>query len=402
LQQQVLYDQRASGECAKIGGAMSTTTVNSAVQSDLLQQQIDAKRTQIHSDQYSISIGELANLYRDGEVDIHPEFQRFYRWDDEQKSRFIESILLGIPIPSIFVAQRDDGKWDVIDGLQRLSTIFQLMGLLKDEHGHQVAPLRLTRTKYLPSLDNMVWEKANELLSVSPALSPAQQLFIKRAKLDVKIILRQSDVTAKFELFQRLNTGGAELSAQEIRNAMLVAANQPFYRWMKDLAACPGFNDCVLLSERASAEQYDLELVLRFLVFRRVQEHDLRNIGDLGEFLTDRMLALSPEFTEFKDTEKAAFTKTFDLLASTAAGNAFRKYDLDRRKFTGGFSISAFEVVALGVGYNIDSLDPKLDIMAAIKAIWSNHDFLNSSGSGVNASVRIRKTVPLGRKQFQQ
>jgi hypothetical protein len=84
---------------------------------------------------------------------------------------------------------------------------------------------------------------------------------------------------------------------------------------MKDLAACPAFNDCVLLSERASAEQYDLELVLRFLVFRTVQEHDLRNIGDLGEFLTDRMLALSPEFTEFKDTEKAAFTKNFRSLS---------------------------------------------------------------------------------------
>jgi Protein of unknown function DUF262 len=123
----------------------------------------------------------LANLYRDGELDIHPEFQRFYRWDDEQKSRFIESILLGIPIPSFFVAQRDDGKWDVIDGLQRLSTIFQLMGLLRDEQGRRVPPLRLTRTKYLPSLDGMLWEKSNGLLGLSPALSPAQQLFIKRA-----------------------------------------------------------------------------------------------------------------------------------------------------------------------------------------------------------------------------
>ena len=380
---------------------MATTTANPPTQTDELQHQIDAKRSEIHSDQYSISIGELANLYRDRELDIHPEFQRFYRWSDEQKSRFIESILLGIPIPSFFVAQRDDGKWDVIDGLQRLSTIFQLMGLLKDQDDHQVPPLRLTRTKYLPSLDGMVWDKSGELLPVSPVLSSAQQLFIKRAKLDVKIVLRESGDAAKFELFQRLNTGGAELSEQEIRNAMLVAANRGFYRWMKELAAYASFSDCVLLSERAQAEQFDLELVLRFLVFRTVQEHDLRNIGDLGEFLTDRMMDLSPKFTEFEEIEMSAFTRTFAILASSAGGDAFRRYDLGRQKFTGGFSISAFEVVALGVGYNIDSLPPHFNIVHAIKAIWSNGEFLNSSGSGVRASTRIPKTVSLGRQQFR-
>jgi Protein of unknown function DUF262 len=380
---------------------MATTTTTIPAQSDLLQEQIDAKRTQIHSDQYSISIGELANLYRDGELDIHPEFQRFYRWEDEQKSRFVESILLGIPIPSFFVAQRDDGKWDVIDGLQRLSTIFQLMGLLRDQNDHQVPALRLTKTKYLPCLDGMVWERSNELLPFSPSLSPAQQLFIKRAKLDVKIILRESDVTAKFELFQRLNTGGAELSAQEIRNAMLVGANQPFYRWLKELAAYPPFNECVILSERANDEQYDLELVLRFLVFRTAEEQDLRNVGDLGDFLTDRMQALSPAFADFKDPETTAFAKTFDLLASSPAGNAFRRYDASRGKFTGGFLISAFEVVALGVGYNVGSLTPAFDVVSAIKSIWSDGEFLKSSGSGVRASTRIAKTIPFGRNLFR-
>ena len=92
-----------------------------------LDQEIEAKRAEVRTDGYPMSIGELINLYRDGELDIHPEFQRFYRWSPEQKSRLIESIMLGIPIPSIFVSQREDGVWDVIDGLQRLSTIFELV-----------------------------------------------------------------------------------------------------------------------------------------------------------------------------------------------------------------------------------------------------------------------------------
>jgi len=90
-----------------------------------IQDEISSKRTEIVVDAYPMSIGEVMNLYKDGEIDVHLEFQRFYRWDNEQKSNLIESILLGIPIPPIFVAQRQTGKWDVIDGQQRLSTILK-------------------------------------------------------------------------------------------------------------------------------------------------------------------------------------------------------------------------------------------------------------------------------------
>jgi len=73
-----------------------------------LSEQVESKRKEIHSDAYPMSIGEIINLYLDKELDIHPEFQRIYRWTDVQKSRLIESILLGIPLPSFFVAQRED------------------------------------------------------------------------------------------------------------------------------------------------------------------------------------------------------------------------------------------------------------------------------------------------------
>lgn len=288
-----------------------------------LQKEIDARRSEIHSDQYSISIGEIANMYRDGELDIHPEFQRYYRWTDEQKSRFIESILLGIPIPSLFVAQRQDGKWDVIDGLQRLSTIFQLMGYLKEQDGSDIAPLILTRTKYLPALEGMQWKGE----TAKQSLTTAQQLYVKRAKLDFKIILRESGEAAKFELFQRLNTGGAQLSDQEIRNAMLVAANRNFFQWTKDVAAEIDFTSCVSLSERSYAEQFDLELILRFIVLRTVDIKEAVSIGDLGDFLTDKMMNIAPTFTKWKAKETSAFKRTFGLIAGTLGDNAFRMYD---------------------------------------------------------------------------
>ena len=108
-----------------------------------LQDEIDAQRKQIKADGYPISIGELVSMYKDNELDIHPAFQRFFRWGIEQKSRWIESILLGIPTPSVFVSQRTDGVWDVVDGLQRLSTILEFMGLLRDRKAALLEPLTL-------------------------------------------------------------------------------------------------------------------------------------------------------------------------------------------------------------------------------------------------------------------
>ena len=254
-----------------------------------LNEEIQTRRSEIHSDGYSMSVGELVNLYRDGELDIHPEFQRYYRWSDQQKSRLIESLLLGIPIPSIFVAQRQDGVWDVIDGLQRLSTIFQFLGILKDAHGSDIDPLVHTATKYLPSLEGKT--VGNE--DSTRAVGPENQLLIRRSKIDVKIILRESTESSKYELFQRLNTGGSQLSDQELRNVLLIMVDPGFYRWLIELAQDIGFKACIALSDQASAQQYDVELVVRFLAFRNLDEDGLKRVGDVGEFLDDSVVNIA-------------------------------------------------------------------------------------------------------------
>ena len=121
--------------------------------------EIDQKRTEFKTESYPMSIGELINLYEKGEIVINPDFQRYFRWTNTQKSRLIESILLGIPIPSIFVFQRQDGIWEVVDGLQRISTLLQFMSDLPEiEDIPKKERLRLEATKYLPSLEGMVWE----------------------------------------------------------------------------------------------------------------------------------------------------------------------------------------------------------------------------------------------------
>ena len=108
-----------------------------------LEDEVALARKEIRSDGYEMSIGEISNLYRDGELKIDPEYQRLFRWDITRKTRFVESLLLGIPIPPIFVYQGKDNVWELIDGLQRLSTVFQLMGLLKGPRAEDLGVLTL-------------------------------------------------------------------------------------------------------------------------------------------------------------------------------------------------------------------------------------------------------------------
>jgi hypothetical protein len=140
----------------------------------------DAKRT-VNTDTVQITIGEVANMYTSAELNINPEFQRLFRWSDNRKSNFVESILIGIPIPPAFVYENDDGTWELIDGLQRISTVLEFMGVLRDPDNGQLRRSTMLRTKYLPSLEGVVWHPE---LAGEHALDRSLQLFFRRHRVD--------------------------------------------------------------------------------------------------------------------------------------------------------------------------------------------------------------------------
>lgn len=372
-----------------------------------LQEQIDERRQEIQTAAYPMSIGELVNLYRDDELDIHPEFQRFFRWTQTQKSRFIESLLLGIPIPSIFVFQRRDGVWDLIDGLQRVSTILEFMGELKDEAGNRLAPAELIGTEYLPALNGTLWSSEIEGFDHgrNTPLTSDQQRLIKRASIDIKIINRESDENAKFDLFQRLNTGGSELSAQEVRNSMLIMVNPDYYRGVSSLREDEYFQGSTTLPERSIEEQYDQELVIRFLALKNSTNDELGRIRDLSDFLTKYSVNEAKK-GPISDDDKSSFANVFRLLWSALGESTFRRYDQEKGKFLGAFTVSAFEAVTLGLYANLDgyvSLDSDYAdevITARVKALWQADEFRKKSGMGVRANSRISAIVPFARQHF--
>lgn len=372
-----------------------------------LQEEIDKTRKEIRTDAYSMSIGELMNLYQDGEINIHPAFQRFFRWSRHQRSAFIESILLGIPVPPIFVNQREDGIWDVVDGVQRLSTIYEFAGILKtnpreqaDNQGKEQEKLlvSLKKTTYLPSLEGKKWNDPND---PNNSLNQTQRLLIKRAKIDVNIVEKESDKIIKYELFQRLNTGGSIATPQEVRNCILLMINPPLYDLVRSLADYEPFRNCIALSDKLYQEQYDMELVLRFVLLFDKDEEEIREIGgDVSEFLTDKTREVAIEKSLDLSYIKKAFKTTFDLLDETMENDSFQRYKPEEDRFLGGFKVSAYEVIALGIGYHFNNPPSKKTIKDCIKGIWSHETYRKWSGAGVNADRRLPHLIHLGREVF--
>lgn len=365
-----------------------------------LELEIDENRRKIHTDAYPMSIGEIVNLYKEGDIDIHPEFQRIYRWTDSQKSKLIESILLGIPLPSIFVAQREDGIWDVVDGVQRLSTIFSFLGIYEDENKEILPPLKLTATEYIESLEGVYWEHPEPEHALSIELKRA----FKREKIDIKIIKKESDEKAKYDLFQRLNTGGSQLSNQEVRNCLLIMINHDAYDWLKKLSENEDFRGCLPLTDRMEEEQGYMEIALRFIIYRHINTITLGTYSDLNELLTDAMKIIFSETSFDILTEKRIFEDVFSLLNKTLDENSFKKYDKVQNKYKGPFSLSIFEVIAIGLStIAIDDSDALKDKIIAISQSLKDDDyFIENTKYGTRSIDRFKILTEYGIKLFNR
>lgn len=356
-----------------------------------LKNAVDKKRREISSDNLSMSIGEILNLFKDGELDIHPEFQRVFRWAPEQKSRLIESLLLGIPLPPVYVATNDLGTWEVIDGVQRLSTIFEFMGELtgpagESEELEKKPALVLSATKHLPELNTATYAKLDQVLRFE----------FKRTRLDVKVLSRDSvgKNTGKFDLFERLNTYGQPLSPQELRNCILVSLNPAKFRWLKDLAEDASFRNCTILSDTQLLERYDMDLALRFLTLRDAKS--TTEVGDVHEFLRDRMEEMATNDKYDMQKEAKLFREVFAFLDKTTGSNSFRSWNVTKEEFRGGFSLGAYEGIAITIGRHwpaVKKVASQFNVQDFVAQVWSQPEYTKSF-SGLRARERMARVLP--------
>ncbi|MEY3881832.1 MAG: hypothetical protein RIQ94_2628 [Pseudomonadota bacterium] len=304
----------------------------------LLKEQIETQRNLLSTDRLDLSFGEIMRMYEDGDIIIKPAFQRYFRWDDEQKTRFIESILLGIPIPPIFVAADSKGVWELVDGLQRVSTILSFFGMLKseDEGIRSKNNWKLLDGDRVTALEGVTYKTMPELFIRS----------LKRSTCRVEILNWNSNYDMRFELFNRLNTGGSPLSAQEIRNCIYRDISDKFNDFLKRIVENQDFRELIDLDDRDIECLYHEELALRFISLYKNIKHVK---GSIAQHMTTFMKqALENENFDYVKYEKI-FADVFSLLNQRPLDSS-----IFRQKNKGQFATSLYDVITIGVGEHYD------------------------------------------------
>lgn len=259
-----------------------------------MQKQLDDLRRKVDVDTYTITVRELMSMAEKRELHRAPAYQRKFRWDEETESRLIESLLLGLPVPNIFFATNDDGTWEVVDGLQRVSTLIhfasedplQLKEISKD------TPLRLKGLRMLTQFENLLFEELP---------SPIKLAFTKRG-IGVTALSDKSDPQTRFDTFERLNRGAVALSDQEVRACLFEG---PLNDLLRELAANTDFTSLIKLKEIDQNNATLEEQVLKFFAYKNNRANFT---GSVVDFLNDWML--ENRNTDKIDELRADFERT--------------------------------------------------------------------------------------------
>lgn len=365
-----------------------------------LRTELIEKRGEIYTTQMTMSVGELISLYTDEEINLEPAFQRVFRWSEQQETNFIESILLGYPIPAIFVLQRQDGIWDVIDGVQRLSTIYHFVGILKNsENGGLHSPLKLKKSKILTGLEDKYYNCKNK----DECLDNASRIDFKRSIIPVIVMKHNSEKRSKFELFKRLNTGGSHLSDQEIRNALILMSNEDVYKKLSSYCEKDYFQDFLSLSDTKSNTRMDMDILTRFLVMRNYPNiESVKNSEDINEFMDNAICDIVSQKEYSVDEDLRVFDKLIKFLATNISDDyGFKVYNSAEGRYKGGFNWVVFEIIAWGLTVinDISIVESKKDpILDSIKSIKSTGEFVKSKGK---SNVKVIQRLKLAKEEAE-
>jgi hypothetical protein len=277
----------------------------------IIETEIERKIGEVRTDVLDLSIGEIVNLHENKELVIQPEYQRLFRWSVMQRSRLVESVALELPIPQIFLIENQDGVLELIDGLQRVSSLIQFI----NSRTLELEPLVLDGCDLIAALNGLSFQD----------LPLSLRLRLKRSTLRCILIRKQSRSFLRYEMFKRLNTGGSILSPQEIRNCsarMLGAEGTEFYGFLQRLARDGSFKSCIEpLSQSDLDQKEDEELVLRFFALKNAESLFRGSVRDWLDRYMKQILLKNIGFDY--EHEEQEFHTLFGFLAKVMGRGAF-------------------------------------------------------------------------------
>lgn len=323
-------------------------------------------------------------------IKLDPDFQRHSVWFPKQKSELIESILMGIPLPLIYVKEDDKGVYIIVDGRQRLTTLFQFMNhefplqnltVLKDLNGAYFSEMTKNGTKF------------------DKYLTQPQQSKIEDCPLTLHVIKPPTQDRVTFDLFDRVNRGGTRLNNQEMRNAIYQGSAT---KLLNTLVAFSSFKMATEHSIKPDRMK-DKYLVLRmigFYLWRKKQLLSVKEKGlppveyrsDLEDFLGKTMLFLNDQAgSEFCAQFPERFDKTMKACRAILGTGCFRlpkKGDGPRRPI----SMALFETVTYLIIELIDQPQEKYDfIKKGVTKLLSNEKFILSTTYTVDSNISVYK-----------
>lgn len=344
-----------------------------------------------------ISLNELLDMKEKDELIIDPAYQRLFRWSEGSQSRFIESLLLELPIPPIFVIEREVGIYELVDGLQRLSSYMHFIGVhgdCKNDDG-SLNKLKLTDCDIIKELNGLTYDDLPYALKVR----------LRRNFIRVEVIRSENDPVLRYHMFKRFNTGGERLSEQEVRNCTIRILDDKFIDFVSEMSKNTNFAECISnLPDEKIKQKYDEELVLRFFAFKNYRN---KYTHDVEDFLTDYMEAIAKKREDFiYDKEREIFNKTFAVLNGCLGEFAFSGVN-KQKKFISRFLSLHYECFTLGIQEylgNIDTINitQMKKLREGLIKIKGDEEFHRlTTGGGKNYSKMLEERIEFIKSQVE-
>jgi hypothetical protein len=335
----------------------------------------------------------VAALSRTGWMDVKPFYQRRPRWDEVRQSRLIESFVMNIPIPPLFVYESDFAKYEVMDGQQRISAI-------KDFYSNK---LKLKGLDQWPELNGRIYD----------TLPSAIRKGIDRRSISYFVLLKESATSSEDEIllrqqvFERLNTGGITLGNQEIRNSiyhgrfalmLLEAAKNPRFRTAWGVPLYTLEEDLqppsALLDNTFWSQMRDLEVILRFFALRHAQ-HYRRGMAGFLDLYSVRARSFSEEDVSFL---LSLFQTTIDLAADVFGDLLFRPWDVIAKTWSPRPQVAFADAVMVGFSRHIDEMmvirQRSSAIIEATKQLFIEHEEGTFTGQK-NTKADVQRRIAL-------
>lgn len=309
---------------------------------------------------FDISFNELYDMYKDEELIIQPEFQRLFRWSGKQQSLFMESLLLDMPVPPIYVDEQVDGSYVLVDGLQRISSYLNFRGI------------ELNIVNEEPPVDSNEEDTDNDIdddisiMDVPPGfelsgceirkdlngksydeLSIIDRRNLKRVFIRVEVLTKDNEKSVKYHMFKRLNSGGAMLSEQELRNSNIRMVDNKFIDFINDLAKNSDFKNLTSFMQLSEIQKMKpAENVLRYFLFKNkfLNNGYAKDRFKLDEELTLYLEEVTERKVEFNyELEKENFESLVKYLSDNFGPGLF-----------GGVSKASDRILKKFIQYNFD------------------------------------------------